>query len=40
MRRNRKAINGVKKELAQLYTQKVREGGGGVEGGRKWTRVG
>ena len=35
MRRNRKAIDGVKKKLAQLYEEKVREEDGGFEGGRE-----
>jgi len=39
MKRNRRQMDGVKKELAQLYTQKVREGDGGVEGRREWTKV-
>ena len=33
IRRNRKAIDAVKKELTQLYTQKVRGGSVGLEGG-------
>jgi len=33
IRRNRKAIDAVKKELIQLYTEKVRGGGVGFEGG-------
>ena len=39
MRRNRKAIDAVKKELAELYTQKVRRKKGGRERGREgWLR--